>query len=169
MKTFFTNYQLNILIFVFFLKFQVCLQKVIIMLQSIFIISIWLTIMGGNVFCTNIGPLKPLHLESINDEQPEIFNPFIMKNINVQELDTDEPYLWQMAAYAARQMTNKQIKYKMITLNSAEKIDSIYRLRISLKRIHLNSQEKSVSRQKFHKIFKILPMLDDSILIKLFS
>lgn len=113
--------------------------------------------MSGNVFCTTPGPLKPLHLEEIDDQTTDSFQPFVMNNINVQELNTDEPYLWQMAAYAARQMTNKQIKYKMITLNSAEKIDSIYRLRISLKRIYLNGEAKSVSSQK-NLIVPILPI-----------
>ncbi|OTF81405.1 hypothetical protein BLA29_013531, partial [Euroglyphus maynei] len=80
-----------------------------------------------------------LNVDDNNDKTSEsIFNPFLNDDIilPVEELNIDEPYLWQMAAFAARKMSDKRIKYKLMELTSAEKIDSIYRLRVTLKRIY---------------------------------
>lgn len=73
-----------------------------------------------------------------NDKPSEsIINPFLNDDMiePVEELNIEEPYLWQMAAFAARQMSDKRIKYKLMELTSAEKIDTIYRLRVTLKKI----------------------------------
>lgn len=80
---------------------------------------------------------SPLNYDDNNNEST-IFNPFINDDI-IEELNVDDnPYLWQMAAFASRQMSDKRIKYKLMTLTAAEKIDSIYRLRVTLKRINNN-------------------------------
>ena len=64
-------------------------------------------------------------------------------SITVTELDTSEPMLWQMAAYAARQMSTKQQRFKLATLSSAEQIDSLYRLKVTLQRVN---QGKSINK-----------------------
>ena len=67
-------------------------------------------------------------------------------SITVTELDTDEPMLWQMAAFAARQMSTKQRRLKLATLTSAEQIDSLIRLKVTLQRVNQNGPiDKNVS------------------------
>lgn len=56
-------------------------------------------------------------------------------SVTITELDTSEPYLWQMAAFAARQMSTKQKKFKLSTLSYAEQVDSTYRLKVTLQRV----------------------------------
>lgn len=52
------------------------------------------------------------------------------------ELDTSEPTLWQMAAFAARQMSTKTRRFKLATLTSAEQTDSLFRLKVTLQRVN---------------------------------
>ena len=64
----------------------------------------------------------------------------IRSSPTITELDTSEPYLWQMAAFAARQMSTKQEKFKLTTLTSALQIDSSYRLKVTLQRMFPGQQ-----------------------------
>lgn len=95
-----------------------------------------------------------MHLESIQtkpideNRMETVYNPFLFTEVEVAEnLNTDDPFLWQMASYVARQMSEKQIKFKLIDLTSAMKKDSKYRLRLTLQRIDQNENtlKKNVS------------------------
>ena len=63
---------------------------------------------------------------------------FPHNSISTEELDISAPYLWQMAAFTARQMSNKQTKMKLVTLSGAEKTENTYRLRVTLQRVERN-------------------------------
>ncbi|KPM09517.1 hypothetical protein NH340_JMT08929 [Sarcoptes scabiei] len=94
-----------------------------------------------------------MHLESIQtkpideNRMETVYNPFLFTEVEVAEnLNTDDPFLWQMASYVARQMSEKQIKFKLIDLTSAMKKDSKYRLRLTLQRIDQN--ENTLKKNK---------------------
>lgn len=61
----------------------------------------------------------------------------------VTELDTSEPTLWEMAAFAARQMSTKERRFKLATLSAAEKINSqinsMYRLKVTMQRVNVGT------------------------------
>lgn len=93
------------------------------------------------------------HCQSLeNSEENQQQPTFPHNSLNEpEELDIGEhPYLWQMAAFAARQLSNKESKVKLVTLTNAEKLDSTYRLRVTLQRVSRGNTpvDQSVSDQR---------------------
>lgn len=97
------------------------------MYKLIVTITITLTIITNRM-------VRSQSINNDNDNDDEETMPFDMNQSMpiVKQLDINEPYLWQMAAFATRQMSTKQRKMKLATLNDAEQIDSINRLRVTI-------------------------------------
>lgn len=68
-------------------------------------------------------------------QDPEIPESASVATTTPTELDISEPSLWQMAAFAARSMSTKSRRFKLATLTAAEQIDSLYRLKVTLKQV----------------------------------
>ena len=94
---------------------------------------------------------KMVRSQSINNDNDGDDEETMLFDMNqsmpiVKQLDINEPYLWQMAAFATRQMSTKQRKMKLATLNDAEQIDSINRLRVTIHPVTIGQPiDKNVS------------------------